>query len=209
MNTPTRIDRRDFFMKSLPAGAGLCLGCALTNALNAAAKEPAKPDAPATPAAPQVRMTAEDVFSFSYGEFIPVLQALAKEMGREKCLAFLTRAVADNTGQMIASMTVDWPKHDIAGMAKLLRDWISTPPWDTALTYEVSVQTDKVLEMKYTHCLAAKLLRDMGAADIGYALECSGGEAAAKAFNPKMRCENPKNIMKGDSVCIERFILEA
>jgi hypothetical protein len=49
----------------------------------------------------------------------------------------------------------------------------------------------------------------MGAADIGYALECSGSEPAAKTFNPRIKASNPTNMMKGDSSCIERFVLEA
>jgi hypothetical protein len=48
----------------------------------------------------------------------------------------------------------------------------------------------------------------MKAAEIGYALECAPTDAAVKSFNPKMRAENLKNLMKGDSVCIERFVLE-
>jgi hypothetical protein len=68
---------------------------------------------------------------------------------------------------------------------------------------------ERVLELKFTACLPAKLLRAMNAADIGYALECSGSEAAAKAFNPGIKASNPKNMMKGDSYCIERFVLEA
>jgi hypothetical protein len=48
----------------------------------------------------------------------------------------------------------------------------------------------------------------MNAADIGYALECSGSEAAVKAFNAKMTASNPSNMMKGDAFCIERFVLE-
>lgn len=110
---------------------------------------------------------------------------------------------------MIAAAVKDLPKRDIEALTKLFKDLLSTPPWDTALTGQITRQTDKVLEMTYTYCLPAKLLRAMGAADIGYALECSGGDAAARAFNPKMRGENPRNLMKGDDVCIERFVLEA
>ena len=53
-----------------------------------------------------------------------------------------------------------------------------------------------------------KLLRAMNAADIGYSLECSGMAAATRAFNPRITTSNPKNLMKGDSYCIERFVLE-
>jgi hypothetical protein len=44
----------------------------------------------------------------------------------------------------------------------------------------------------------------MNAADFGYTFECSPTHALAKAFNPKMKLINSKNLMKGDSVCIER-----
>jgi hypothetical protein len=48
----------------------------------------------------------------------------------------------------------------------------------------------------------------MNASDIGYAIECSGSDKMAKAFNPKMQAINSKNMLKGDDVCIERFILK-
>ena len=63
--------------------------------------------------------------------------------------------------------------------------------------------------MKVTECLPARIRREANAADIGYALECSGSDAIAKAFNPKMKGLGVKNMLKGDSVCIERFVLEA
>jgi hypothetical protein len=66
-----------------------------------------------------------------------------------------------------------------------------------------------VYETKYTLCLMAKILRDMNAADLGYALECSSSDAMVKAFNPKMNSTFLKNMMKGDSVCIERIVLGA
>jgi hypothetical protein len=34
--------------------------------------------------------------------------------------------------------------------------------------------------------LPGKILREMNAADLGYALECSSADAMVKAFNPKM-----------------------
>ncbi len=110
---------------------------------------------------------------------------------------------------MIAAAVRDLPKRDINALTKFLQDYLSTPPWDTALTGQVIQRGDKVVELQFTQCVPAKLLRAMGAADLGYAIECAGGDAAIKAFNPKMRCEMPKNLLKGDDVCIERFVLEA
>ena len=78
-----------------------------------------------------------------------------------------------------------------------------------AFTFEITELTDKVYEATYSQCLPAKVFREMNAADFGYAFECSPAHALAKAFNPKMTLLNPKNLMKGDSACIERYVLEA
>jgi len=154
-------------------------------------------------------MTTEETYAFFYATFIPVLQSLSKEMGPERFLAALTKAASDNTSQMIAAMAKDSPTRDMKGWSALFQNMLGTPPFNKALTGEVVEQSDRVLELKFTACLPAKLLLAMNAADIGYALECSPSEAAAKAFNPKITASNPKNMMKGDSFCIERFVLEA
>ncbi len=154
-------------------------------------------------------MTTEETYAFFYATFIPVLHSLSKEMGPERFLAALTKAVGDNTRHMIAAAAKDSPTRDIKGWSALFQKILGSPPFNKALAGEVVEQSDKVLELKFTACLPAKLLLAMNAADIGYALECSGSEAAAHAFNPKIKASNPKNMMKGDSYCIERFELEA
>ena len=156
----------------------------------------------------QTGMTVEETYTFFYGTFVPVLQSLAKEMGPERFLAALTKAASDNTAQMIAAMAKDMPARDIKALSALLRSMLGMPPLDKAVSYEIVEQSEKVLELKFTECLPAKLLRAMNAADIGYALECSGSPALARAFNPRMTTSNPWNMMKGDSYCIERFVLE-
>jgi len=154
-------------------------------------------------------MTVEDVFKFAYGNSIPLMLQLAKETGREELVAMLTRASARNTKQMVTSASKGIAVRDMNALARFFDDYLATPPWNKAMKYEVVEKSDKVLEYKYTECPVAKLYREMNAADLGYAIECSSGDAFAKAFNPKMEARSSKNIMKGDSVCIERIELKA
>jgi hypothetical protein len=44
--------------------------------------------------------------------------------------------------------------------------------------------------------------------DIGYITICDPDGAFVREFNPKIKATIPKNLMKGDDVCIERFIWE-
>jgi hypothetical protein len=193
--------RRRLLTTGLPLATIACLGCRGLAAQSLVA-------AGGTKFQENPGMTTEETYAFFYATFIPVLQALSKEMGPERFLAALTKAASDNTSQLIAAAAKDAPTRDMKGWSALFQNMLGTPPFNKAVAYEVVEQSDRVLELKFTACLPAKLLRAMNAADIGYAFECSGSEAAAKAFNPKITASNPRNMMKGDSFCIERFVLE-
>jgi hypothetical protein len=200
--------RRQFLTKALPLGTLFCLGCknlmAVPAALGGAEASGQKPKF-----LDGSGMTVEDVYKFGYGTFVPLLQALAKDVGRERFVRMVEKASAENGAVLIASMAKDLPKRDMKAFAGLFKSWLSTPPFDKAIAYEFVENTEKVLEMKVTECLPARIWREANAADIGYAWECSGSDALAKAFNPKMKGMSVKNLMKGDGVCIERFVLEA
>jgi ribosomal protein L12E/L44/L45/RPP1/RPP2 len=188
--------RRRFLTEALPAGALFCLGC---KGLTAAQKPRYLEDS---------GMTAEDVFKFSYGYLVPILESMGKDLGKEKLLKLLEKASAENYTRMITAMAKDYPNRDMKSLVKMMDAFMASMPiYQKAFAYEVTESTDKVYEAKYTLCLPAKILREMNAADIGYALECSSSDAFVKAFNPKMKSTFVKNLMKGDSVCIERIVL--
>jgi len=201
--------RRQFLARALPAGAILCLGCkGLMGSLNFLA-------APQTPAQKHkytevVGMSAEDVWKFVYEYLLPILIGMGSSLGRVRLLDLIEKAQAENYAQLVNSLAGNYPGRDLRSLAKLIQDFMTgTPIYQKAFSFEVIELTDKVYETKYTMCLPAKILREMNAADIGFVLECAPAAALAKAFNPKITLTRPKNLMKGDSVCIERFILEA
>ena len=188
--------RRRFLTEALPAGALFCLGC---KGLAASQKPSYLEDS---------GMTVEDVYKFSFESIVPILESMGKDLGREKLLRLLEKASAENYAQMVTAMAKDYPSRDMKSFAKMMDAFMAgMPVFQKSMAYEVTEFTDKVYETKYTLCLPAKILREMNAADIGYALECSPADAFVKAFNPKMKSTLVKNIMKGDSVCIERIVL--
>jgi len=188
--------RRRFLTEALPAGALFCLGCKGL----AASQKPSYQE--------NSGMTVEDVYKFSFETIVPILESMGKDLGREKLLKLLEKASAENYTQMITAMAKDYPSRDMKSFVKMMDTFMAgMPVFQKSMAYEVTEFTDKVYETKYTLCLPAKILREMNAADIGYALECSPADAFVKAFNPKMKSIIVKNIMKGDSVCIERIVL--
>ena len=187
--------RRQFLLRTVPAGALVCMGCkslfAWPGQENKFSENPG--------------MTTEETYRFFYGTSIPVLQILARDFGRDKLVEELAKASAENVTQMIIAMAKELPQKDMKALARLLDGMMTGPLSKRAFAYEVVENSDKVYQAKFTQCLPAKLWREMNAADLGYALECSSVDAMAKAFNPKMKGTLPKNLMKGDSECLVRF----
>ena len=200
--------RRQFLFKTLPAGTLFCLGCKnllgfpdiLDQQQTSGQKHKFLEDS---------GMTIEHVFRFSFEGGIPILQTLAKDIGREKFLEMLKKAANENAVQFVKTATKDFPKRDFAAFVDWNINFMNSFPNNKAVTYEIVKKTDKVVEFKITECLAAKILREMNAADIGYVTICDPDGVSAREFNPKIKAANPKNIMKGDDVCIARFVFEA
>lgn len=205
-NSNFKSDRRKFLTRQLPAGAIMCLGCGSLLSAQAAALNQQQAVRKAKYLLDS-GMSVEDVFKYTYNYCIPLLKTMGEKMGKEKLLALLTEASAENGVNMVTSMT-NGVSGDMKAFAAFVKNWLATPPYDKAISYEITEESDKAFECKYTECLAAKICREMNATDIGYAIECSGSDKVAKAFNPKFEAKSIKNMMKGDNVCIERIILK-
>jgi hypothetical protein len=198
--------RRKFLTRHLPAGALMCLGC---KSLLASTPLPGGPQEVVKQSRYQLNsgMTTEDVFKFTYGYSLPVFQYMEKKIGKEKLIELLKGASAENAEALMKSFTKGVPGN-MKDLSAIVKTWMASPPYNNAFSYTITEESDNILEMKYTECPAAKFYREKNAADIGYAIECSGSDKMAKAFNPKMEAKNSKNMLKGDDVCIERFILK-
>ena len=199
-------NRRKFLTKHLPAGALMCLGCKdllAATGLNNGLQETVQK----TKYQLNSGMTTEDVFKFTYGYSLPLFKYIEKNIGKEKLIDLLKGASAENSETLMRSFTKGVPGN-MKALSDMVKTWMSSPPYNNAFSYTITEESDTVLEMKYTECPAAKFYSQMNASDIGYAIECSGSDKMAKAFNPKMEAKNSKNMLRGDDVCIERFILK-
>jgi hypothetical protein len=199
--------RRRFLQTALPLGTMACLGCKGLMASPGLGGRPLIPGQK-NRFSENLGMTAEGAYRFFYGTFVPVLQSLAKDMGREKMIKELTKASAERIAQLMAAAARGIPNKRMQVFAGLMTVMMSSAPFNQAITYQVVESSDKVYEAKYTQCLPAKIWKELNAADLGYALECSFGDAMGKAFDPRMKYVSVKNIFKGDDYCFERFELE-
>jgi hypothetical protein len=202
--------RRQFLLNVLPAGTLFCIG---GRALLAAPtiNELQKKSEQKHKFLEDSGMTIEGILKYANETYVPIFQTLANDIGREKFLEMVKKASVENIAQVVPIMAKDLPKRDLAAFAEMITNLVDSFPNNKMLTYEISKKTDKIFEIRVTECLAAKLFREMNAEDIGYPIFCHPwcDNPISQAFNPKIRGTLPKSLMKGDNVCIARFVLEA
>lgn len=198
-NPKSQSDRRVFLTRCITAGSVACLGCAT---LTVTAKNSQLPAL-----LPETGMSNEEVIRFALGYSVPTLQKLQTEVGKEKFLEMLKKAASANSTESMAGISKDYPEKSMKSFGEMILKFLNTPPFKDGFKFEFVENTDKVLEVKFTECIMAKLYKEMNAADIGYAVECHPAGAVGKAFNPKTKHTSVKNMIKGDDYCIERWEL--
>jgi len=198
--------RRQFLLNVLPAGTLFCLGC--SNLLFSAQSEK-------SPKAPPEKhkfltnsgMNYKQVFEFAYQDsFIPLIQNLANDIGREKFIEMLKKASSEAGANRAKTWAKEVPKNGLVTFTAILRK--PNRFWKHTCTHELIEDTAEVVEVKYTECLWAKTFRGANALDIGYAALCHGDFAIARAFNPKIRLIRTKTLMQGDDCCNHRYVWE-
>ena len=200
MSVTTSIDRRDFLIKSLPAG--LCLGCGLALAQDAVSREPSRKETPPAPPVNPPRkeesasqgMSYQQVFNFAFRDHsIPYLLALADKIGREKLVA------------MLKSATDELPLRE--GYARQVYQNLPADFFDHVVVEEIVEKTEKVRVVKVTRCRWAETCRAANAADIGYAMWCYADYASGRMRHVKL--ERDQTLMQGDACCLLKWTKEA
>ena len=203
MNPTASPNRRDILLKVLPA-CSLCLGCSRLGM--AAAVSQGAPTPLSVRAAEKADMTYEEIFKMFYQEMIPQMKSLAAQIGKEKFLEMLMKASSEGAVRGVEAAYRDKPRDLATWMADMRKPG---PLYQHTLTYEILKDTEKEADIRITECLWAKTFRQADAGDIGYAAICHGDVAAVPAFNPKLKLDRPKILMKGDDECRYHLIMEA
>ena len=193
--------RRDF-LKIFPVGAAVCMGCA--SALGRPLSGKSKPDGQHK-FQKDSGMSHQEVMEFAFMGSMPFIQNLAEVMGKEKFMASLQKAADMYHRQWAEELFKGIAERNLANLKDATIKLIGSSPYENYLSYKITQDTDKVLELTYSECLMAKILRKMKADDFGYIMQCTGGAPFASVYNPKLKFSNPKNLMKGDEVCIEHY----
>lgn len=199
--------RRQFLLQSLPLGACLCLG---TQNLWAAFQGKARTANP-----PFQHKFLEDsgmsfrsLFKFTFQNYyIPCLERLAGEIGRDKLIGMLKRLNSEAAAKRQKESTKDLPSTDFETFLARSRSGMNRFV-EHVLTWKDGERTETSVRTKFTECLWAMTFREVNASDIGYAAICYPDYASASAFNPRIRLIRPTTLMEGHDCCDFQYIWE-
>jgi len=194
------LSRRGLFT-ILQAGAAGCLGCA-----RAVACAPQMQEPPAGHSwTEKADVTWEQMFRFAYQkDLIPLLKALSEQLGREEFVRMLQEA-----GSAVVRKKTAGRPPAVRDLVTFAANMKNMPPLvQHALEAEIVEQTPEAFEYRVKKCLWAKVFREQGAADIGYAMICYPDYAVAKGLNPKLKLIRTKTLMQGDDSCGLRYVME-
>jgi predicted ArsR family transcriptional regulator len=138
-----------------------------------------------------------------------ILDVLATEVGRDRAIAILTKAIeamAEKAGAAFALETSQGnPERpaDLAAFAQILPRWQA----GDALAVTLHAQDAEQLDFDVTHCAFADMYRELGLGELGFVLSCNRDGGFSKGFNPRIALERTQTIMNGATHCDFRFRL--
>jgi len=146
-------------------------------------------------------LTYRQLLGRQFYNFLILAQALEKEMGKEKAIAFFKKVSTEsqtNNGKQQASRMSD---NSFAAYVNQFRSG-----FDNMLTMEIVEDTKTAFELNITECIWADTFHKAKAGDIGYAWVCWGDYAWAEGFNPKIKMVRDKTLMQGHDRCNHRYL---
>jgi hypothetical protein len=205
--TPCASSRRQFLRNAIPIGTFLSLR---PPSLWAVSQSKEKDDT--SPAKHKFfedsEMSFSALFKFTFQNYyIPCLERLAGEIGREELIEILKRINSEAVAQRQKESIKNLPSTNFETFLARSRSGLNRFV-KHVLTWEDGERTAKSVRTKFTECLWATTFREANASDIGYAAICYPDYAAASAFNPKIKLIRPTTLMEGHDCCDFQYVWE-
>ncbi len=138
-----------------------------------------------------------------------ILDVLATEIGRDRAVAILTKAIEAMAETAGAAFAAETSKADPGKPADLATFAGILPRWQAgdALAVTLHAQNANELDFDVTHCAFADMYRELGLGELGFVLSCNRDGGFSKGFNPEIALTRTQTIMGGASHCDFRFRL--
>jgi hypothetical protein len=134
----------------------------------------------------------------------PLIKAFMAEIGEDRTLEIVQEVIvslARESGEMLRQLAGG---DSLEVFAKGMALWSQ----DDAVEFDLLELTPEKISMNTTRCRYAEMYRELGMADLGFALSCARDFALVEGFNPDIKLERTQTIMQGADHCDFRFSLD-
>ncbi len=134
----------------------------------------------------------------------PLIEAYAKELGREKAVGIatevITRLAEENGAELAKRCGGNSFEHLAGGMGQ----------WSAggAIERDVLERDETKYNYNIVKCKYAEMYRELGLADMGALFSCGRDGKLFGGFNPDIKFERTQTIMEGAEYCDFRLSLE-
>jgi len=142
---------------------------------------------------------ALDALKIQSRAVIPIVRALELEVGRERALAIVGRAIAESHAEWQGKVVRERNSHP--------REVKPNTEAQLPIEPEIVEDTDSNVAINMTRCQFAEYFRSIGAEDVGALLTCGVDFAAEALLRPNWEFRRTQTIMGGASYCDFRWRL--
>jgi len=135
----------------------------------------------------------------------PLIEAMAREFGRERVLAIAREVIASLARESGATLAHTAGGCSLEHFAQTLALWQA----DDALAIDVIESSPERLSFNVTRCRYAEMYAALGLEELGGLLSCNRDFALIEGFNPSVRLTRTQTIMDGAAHCDFRFVDES
>jgi hypothetical protein len=133
---------------------------------------------------------------------LPVVEALAKEFGRDRVVAIVKDVIVDIARSQGKEIAEQMGGNSLPTLGKALENWQK----NDAYRMDVLEQNEDRFSFNVTRCRYAEMYRALGIPELGALLSCNRDFALVEGFNQSVELTRTQTIMEGASHCDFRFV---
>ena len=135
----------------------------------------------------------------------PVIQAVAKRIGKEEALALLMEVNQEEAFQRGQQMRSQLGQAGISELVDEVAGWGEGGVWEL----ETIEQTHETYFFNVTRCPYYEKYRELGLEEFGVVMSCCRDKPFAIGFHPQLKLERSQTIMEGAAYCDFRYSLRS
>jgi len=156
----------------------------------------------------KLEVTYEQYLRDSYAVAVDLAREFEKVLGSKETLEIIRKANENRAVQQAEKQATANPIRNLEDFKAFMRQARTAPFLSRAQTSTIKEEKPRQFTVQVTECLWAKTLRELGSADLGYAMICHSDFATAQAFNPKIKLRRTGTLMQGANCCDNTYYWE-